>query len=206
MWLRIDPKWATFGRDSVGDGGPKSGCRGAPPSRKRGVQDWWCGTATRKSTLVVLLGHETFMLMATCVEGLGADQGSIARSQLGGCAENQIKPPAMWGVVQEGPAERVENLLTPTLSSTSVWRRGRRRRTFPFMGQPCSYGRKLACQWGRGEVASGWWRKRGKTVRSNPVKPSQTQSNPVKPSQTQSNPVKPSQTQSNPVKPLGLGL
>jgi hypothetical protein len=87
MWLRIDPKWATFGRDSVGDGGPKSGRRGAPPSRKRGVQDWWCGTTTRKSTLVVLLGRETFMLMATCVEGLGTDQGSIARPRLGSSGE-----------------------------------------------------------------------------------------------------------------------
>jgi hypothetical protein len=39
-------------------------------------------------------------------------------------------------LAHEGPLEFVGNLLTPTLSSTSVWRRGRRRGRFPFMSQP----------------------------------------------------------------------
>jgi hypothetical protein len=37
---------------------------------------------------------------------------------------------------REGPDERVRNLLTPSLSSTGVWRRGRRRGRIPFMSQP----------------------------------------------------------------------
>jgi hypothetical protein len=31
----------------------------------------------------------------------------------------------------------VGNLLSPALSSTRVWRRGRRRAVLPFMSQPC---------------------------------------------------------------------
>ena len=68
-------------------------------------------------------------------------------------------------------------------------------------------GSRMGVVSGQWAVASGWWREGwGKTVRSNPVKASQTsqtQSNPikpVKPSQTQSNqsnPVKPGRTRSN---------
>jgi hypothetical protein len=39
-------------------------------------------------------------------------------------------------LVHEGPDEKEGILLSPTLSSTSVWRRGRRRGRFLFMSQP----------------------------------------------------------------------
>ncbi|MGA2541469.1 MAG: hypothetical protein ABSG78_07875 [Verrucomicrobiota bacterium] len=40
-------------------------------------------------------------------------------------------PPA-----HEGPEQSVGNLLTPALSSTGLWRRGRRRGRFPVISQP----------------------------------------------------------------------
>jgi hypothetical protein len=36
--------------------------------------------------------------------------------------------------------ELVGNLLSPALSSTSVWRRGKRRAVLPFMSQPWAWG------------------------------------------------------------------
>jgi hypothetical protein len=43
---------------------------------------------------------------------------------------------------QAGPIERVGNLLTPALSSTRAWRRGRRRGSFSCMSQPFIFGKR----------------------------------------------------------------